>query len=99
LISISAFIAVFLPILAVLPPGFLFTVMYRRLTWNAGKLRINWDLARFGLLPDTAKDLAKRYAIRAYTTEIFAWILMLIGICINIVFIFLILFLFNLIAF
>ena len=96
---IGAFIAVFIPILPVLPPGFLLTVMYRRLTWNARKLRINWDLANFALMPGASKKLAKHFAIRAYTLETFAWVLLLLGICINIVFIFLILFLFQVISF
>ena len=96
---ISSFAAVFIPVLPVLPPGFIFTVLYRRLTWNARKLRINWDMATFGLLPGSAKKLARRYAIQAYTLESFAWVLMLLGISINIVFIFLILSLFQVISF
>jgi len=45
---ITALVAIFTPILPVFPPGFLFTVLYRRMTWDARKYRAYWDLA---LLP------------------------------------------------
>jgi hypothetical protein len=45
----------------------------------------------FGLLPGPPKRLAARYAIRAYTMEVFAWVLLLLGISINVIFIFIIL--------
>ena len=96
---ISAFVAVFVPVLPVLPPGFVFTVLNRRLTWNARRLRINSDLAHFDLMPGASKSLSRRYAIKAYSLEAFAWLLMLMGIVINIVFIFLILYLFEVISF
>jgi len=93
---ISAFAAVFIPVLPVLPPGFIFTVLYRRLTWIARKLRIDWDLAYFGMLP--SKN-AWHYAVRAYAFETLAWIIMLFGIILNIIFIFIILYLFDIISF
>lgn len=96
---ITALVAVFVPILPVLPPGLLFTTLYRRLTWNARKFREDSDLARFGLLPDSGLDTARRYAIKAYSLELFGWLLMLIGVCVNIIFIYLILFLFQFISF
>jgi hypothetical protein len=108
---ISALSAVFIPILPALPPGILFTSLYRRLTWNSRKLRADYDLARFGLLPaskpqdaprDAARDAlrhANYFALRAYTLELFAWGLMLAGVCVNIVFICLILYLFRVISF
>jgi len=96
---ISAFVAIFVPILPVLPPGFLFTVLYRRMTWNARKLRIQSDLVHFGLPLDVPKIPTGRYAIRAYLLETFAWIIVLLGILINIVFIFLILSFFRIISF
>jgi len=96
---IVSFVAVFVPVLPVLPPGFLFTVLYRRLTWNARRLRVERDLIHFDLMPGISKNLKKKYAIRAYTLETFAWIVMLLGAGINIVFIFLILFSFNIISF
>jgi len=99
LIVISALAAVFIPILPVLPPGILLTALYRRLSWNSRKLRANYDLARYGLLPNSTPKLAKYFALRAYTLEVFAWILILAGICINIIFIFLVLYLFRLISF
>jgi len=98
LIVISSFIAVFVPILPVLPPGFVFTVLCRRLTWNARRLRINSDLAHFDLIPGASKKLARRYAIKAYSLEAFAWLLMLLCITINIVFIFLVLYLLEVIS-
>ena len=95
---ICAIISVFLPILPVLPPGLLLTTMYRRFSWNVRKLRAKRDLIRFGLLPDEDKQSEKRYAIRAYTMEIFAWLFLVFGILINIFFIFLLLFMFQVIS-
>jgi hypothetical protein len=96
---ITSLVAVFIPILPLLPPGFLLTVMYRRMSWNSRKLRANYDLCRFGLLSGSPPLHAKRYAIRAYTLEVFAWALILVGIIVNIIFIFLFLYLFRLISF
>ena len=100
---ISAFTAVFIPVLPVMPPGFLLTIISRRLTRTARKLRVSCDLAFYNLLsPDLKREVspvnaAKSYAIRAYSVEIFAWVLMFAGICMNIIFIFLILNLLNVI--
>jgi len=163
---ITALVAVFIPILPMFPPGLLLTLLYRRITWHARKLRSYRDLIRlpmcylkedegsailgstgekygfvkidspsaaeentpflvpeydkeenpewhffgvltpenslpknssidpfvtFGLLHGHPKQLAPRYAVRAYTMEVLAWILLLIGISINVVFIFVIL--------
>jgi hypothetical protein len=96
---ISALAAVFIPIFPIFPPGILLTALYRRLTWNSRKLRANYDLARYGLLSDSTPWLANYFALRAYALEFLAWVLMLAGICINIIFIFLILYLFRLISF
>jgi len=96
---ISTLTAVFIPILPVFPPGILLTSLYRRLTWNSVKLRANYDLARYGLLADSTPWIAKSLAFRAYALEFLAWILILAGICINLVFIFLILYLFRFISF
>ena len=96
---ISALVGVFIPIYPVLPPGFLLTLLYRRMSQNAREMRIRCDFAFFNLIQDTAKETVKRYAIRAYSLEVFAWVLMLFGIGINIVFIFLILSLFQVISF
>jgi hypothetical protein len=43
---ITALAAVFLPILPMFPPGLLLTLLYRRITWHARKLRAYWDLVR-----------------------------------------------------
>jgi len=96
---ISALAAVFIPILPIFPPGIIFTSLYKRLTWNARKLRADSDLARFDLLPGSTKRLAKYFALRSFTLEAAAWVLVLFGVCINIVFIFLILLLFEIISF
>ena len=96
---ISSIIAVFVPILHVFPPGLLFTVIYRRLTWNARKTRAVWDLTRFGLLPGSSRQLARRLAVKAYSIEVLAWILLILGICLNIIFILLVLLLFRIISF
>jgi len=44
-----------------------------------------------GILPDSPKRLVRHYAIRAYTLEILAWVVLLLGIGINIFFIYTIL--------
>jgi hypothetical protein len=46
---ITALVAVFLPILPMFPPGLLLTLLYRRITWHARKLRAYWDLVRLPL--------------------------------------------------
>jgi len=163
---ISALVAVFVPALPVVPPGILFTVLYRRMTWQARKLRSYWDLVRlplhllsgypqrqsavlgtgekygyvtlnslpeketipwllpenpkpgkksklyffgtlaaetgedfplpqrskdpfvsFGILPDDPARLSGRYAIKAYTLEALAWLVLLVGVSINVIFI------------
>jgi len=43
---ISALVAVFTPVLPAIPPGFLFTVLYRSIAWSVKKYRANWELAR-----------------------------------------------------
>jgi hypothetical protein len=96
---ISALTACFIPILPIFPPGFILTSLYRRLTWNARKLRAEYDLTRFSLLPGSTERLANSFAIRAYSLEALAWVFMLLGICINLIFIFLILLLFQVISF
>jgi len=96
---ITAFAAVFIPILPIFPPGFLLTSLYRRLTWIARNLRANYDLARYGLLPGATDRHAKKFGFRAYSLEALAWVLMILGVCINFIFVFLILFLFQVIIF
>jgi len=105
---ICAFAAVFIPIFPFLPPGLIFTVLYRRFTWYARKQRVNSDLSNFKQMlndsvnPDLfARDLleAKRYTVRAYSMEAIAWALMFIGVAINIIFMFIILNYFRIISF
>jgi hypothetical protein len=96
---ICALSAVFIPVLPVFPPGILLTYFYRRLSWDSRKLRANYDLALYGILPGSSQKLAKYFALRAYTLELFAWALMFAGICINIGFICLFMYLFRIISF
>ncbi|GHU88222.1 hypothetical protein FACS189476_04930 [Spirochaetia bacterium] len=49
LIAIAAFIAIFIPLFPMVPPGLLFTVMYRRLWWRARIFRAYRDLVRLPL--------------------------------------------------
>jgi hypothetical protein len=96
---ISAIVAIFIPILPVFPPGFLLTFLYRRLSWNARKLRANWDLTRFGLLPNPSQQTTSRFAFHTYVIEAFAWLTLFLGILINVGFIYLLLILFRVISF
>jgi hypothetical protein len=49
LTAITAFAAVFVPLFPMVPPGLLFTVIYRRLWWRARIFRAYRDLARLPL--------------------------------------------------
>ena len=51
----------------------------------------------FGILPDSPKRLIRRYALKASSLEILAWFVLLLGITINVIFIFLILLMFGVI--
>jgi hypothetical protein len=164
---ISALIAAFVPILPIIPPGLLLTVVHRRMTWYSRKFRAYWDLARlplrylqpgqessflstgekygflklnllppakgdipflipegfmgkrkrelyffgimnpdnqedmpvkskdmfvsYGILPANPALLTRRYAIKACVMDVFAWIILFLGIFLNIIFIFIIL--------
>jgi hypothetical protein len=46
---ISSLVAVFVPILPIIPPGLLLTFVYRRLMWHSQKTRAYRDLARLPL--------------------------------------------------
>ncbi|MCL2067404.1 MAG: hypothetical protein FWG99_08070 [Treponema sp.] len=163
---IGSLIALFIPILPMIPPGLIFMVLYRQLSWRARKLRVYSDIAAlplrhltsgldscllkdgekygcvkydslpaegsegqipllipelskegqslqwygfgamressslpenpsdpfvcFGILPGNPKDLTRRYAIRAYTLEVLAWVLLIFGIALNLFFIWII---------
>ena len=158
---IVSIIALFIPLYPMIPPGLLFTVMYRRLAWRSRILRSYRDLARlplrylppagkgilpngerygytcsaelplqaqegkiplllpelkkakggnlwyifgalrpgeelpvqpkdsfatFGILPNRPETLVKRYGIAAYALEVIAWIILFVGIGLNIFF-------------
>jgi hypothetical protein len=169
LLVIYALIAIFIPLIPLIPPGLILTVIYRRLAWYARTMRTYRDLAKlperylakseesaalcsgekygyrkfdflpddnipfvtpgkkgenphwhiygvlddasqfpvkskdpfvsFGVLPDLAFRVSRKYSIKGYLLEITAWLLILIGITINIIFILIILRLLRLISF
>jgi len=99
LTAICALSAVFIPVLPVFPPGILFTFLYRRLSWDSRILRADYDLARYGLLPDSTLKPVNSFALRAYMLEFFAWGLLLASVCVNIIFICLIFSLLRVISF
>ncbi|MDR0387114.1 MAG: hypothetical protein LBH57_03665 [Treponema sp.] len=49
LTALSAFIAVFIPLFPMIPPGFALTILYKRLWWQARVFRAYRDLARLPL--------------------------------------------------
>ncbi|MCL1993156.1 MAG: hypothetical protein FWG66_09435, partial [Spirochaetes bacterium] len=55
--------AVFVPLLPVIPPGLLFTVICRRLIWQAGKFRACGDIAR---LPLRGLEAGGNYGFRVF---------------------------------
>jgi hypothetical protein len=162
---ISALVAVFIPILPFIPPGLLFTNLYRRMIWYSVKFKAYWDISHlplrylkpdeesaylntgekygfirlnsippeaktipylipestveteknelyffgildeteslpqkskdpfvsYGILPANPASLTRRYAIKAYIIEALAWLVLLAGIGVNLVFIMLVL--------
>jgi hypothetical protein len=88
---IVSVIALFIPLYPVIPPGLLFTLLYRRLSWRARALRAYGDIVRLSLRncpdPDGQAALAKRCTIKAYFMETAAWIFLMGGIGINIFFV------------
>ena len=85
---IAALVAVFVPILPVIPPGLLFTAAFRRLTWYARKLRAYRDLSLIGI---SSENITKPASIKAYVLEVTAWLILTAGIILNVFFVFLIL--------
>jgi hypothetical protein len=71
---LAALIAVFLPLLSLIPPGFILTVLYRRLWWQARVFRAYRDLVRLPLkyLPPDMKSSrlpdGELYGLRRYET-------------------------------
>jgi hypothetical protein len=49
LTALTAFIAVFLPLFPMIPPGLIFTVVYRKFWWRARAYRVYRDLVRLPL--------------------------------------------------
>jgi hypothetical protein len=92
---ILSFVSLFIPLYPIIPPGLLVTVLCRRLAWKVRMLKANSDLVRLtirdsnpaaisGMVP-TLK-LARQFMIRGYALEVLTWILLLMGIGLNIVF-------------
>ena len=68
---IVSFIALFIPLYPIIPPGLLFSMIFRRLTWKSRVLRINIENVRHS-------------AVFAYILETLAWLILLTGIGLNI---------------
>ena len=80
-------LALFIPLYPILPPGLLFTIMFRWLSWKSRVQRTYRDLARFGFFPDGMKKLPPvQYMARAYCLETASWVMLLAGIGLNIFF-------------
>jgi hypothetical protein len=62
--TIGALTALFIPLLLWVPPGILFTILYRRLWWRACILRAYRDLA--GLLVQNPSPGGEPYIVREY---------------------------------
>jgi len=78
---ILSFVSLFIPLYPFVPPGLLFTVFCRRLASKSRIYKANSDLARL-----SSSKLARQFLIKGYALEVFAWILLLTGIGLNIVF-------------
>lgn len=94
-------IATFIPLYPLIPPGLLFTVVFRRLIWKARTLNACGDLVRLRMEDDSypaeyfsletkAKQRpeasSRRYRIKAHMLEMLSWIIMLAGIGLNVFF-------------
>jgi hypothetical protein len=72
LTALAAFIAVFLPLFPMIPPGLLFTVIYRKFWWKARTYRAYRDLVRLPLRYLTAGEDScllpggERYGMKHY---------------------------------
>ena len=76
---IASFIALFIPLYPLIPPGLLFTVMYRHLCWKSRMLRIKSSSC-------TLRATARQCLTVAYSLEALAWLVLLAGIGLNIFF-------------
>ena len=76
---IASFIAMFIPLYPIIPPGLLFTAMYRHICWRSRMLRIDSSLAE-------TRTAARSCVVKAYTLETLAWLVLLAGIGLNIFF-------------
>jgi hypothetical protein len=85
---IGSLIALFIPLYPVIPPGLLFTLLYRRLVWRVRNLRACGDLARYGIAGKSAAGgpSARRFTVKANLLEAAAWIILIAGIGLNIFF-------------
>jgi hypothetical protein len=92
---ILSFVSLFIPLYPFIPPGLLFTVFCRRLASKSRIFKAYSDLARLPMqtklplddfsMPPASKP-ARQFLIKGYALEVFAWILLLTGIGLNIVF-------------
>jgi len=98
---ILSFVSLFIPLYPFIPPGLLFTVFCRRLALKSRMFKAYSDLTRMSLYSSAPEDelssrpgniknpslkLARQFLINGYAHEVFAWILLLAGIGLNIAF-------------
>jgi hypothetical protein len=82
---IVSIIALFVPLYPIIPPGLLFTGIYRRLSRLSRVFRACGDLARLGAAENLPTP-AGRFTVKAYLLEAAAWVFLLAGIALNIFF-------------
>ena len=92
---IGSLIALFIPLYSVIPPGLLFTLIYRRFVWMVRNLRACGDLVRYGIADGNSAADGKvtdgsppawRFFAKANLLEAAAWIILIAGIGLNIFF-------------
>jgi hypothetical protein len=82
---IVSVIALFIPLYPIIPPGLLFTSIYRRLSRISRVLRARGDLARLNT-DENGQIPAARFTGKAYLLEAAAWVFLLAGLALNIFF-------------
>jgi hypothetical protein len=87
---LAAFAAIFSPLLPLIPPGLVLTMLYRK-CWSLSRMCISKrDLSLLAAAKRGAyifTSLADQYARRAYFFEVIAWLFLIAAIAVNIFFI------------
>jgi hypothetical protein len=81
---ILSFVSLFIPLYPIIPPGLLITVFCRRLAWKSRLYKAHNDLLRLSL--SDSEKYSRQFLVKAYALEVLTWLLLLIGIGLNIVF-------------